>query len=144
FVGNNHDVLGEVLPLILFALVVGAATSQLGAQQRSQVRSAFETTTELMTGIVNFALRLAPYAVPAMIFSVVVKIGFDILIALGLFVVGCVLAMAVHLFGTMSLWLKVGARRSPADFFRKISPVLVTAFSTSSSNATLPTTLATA
>ncbi len=66
-----------------------------------------------MTGIVRFALRLAPYAVPAMIFSVVVKVGFDIIIALGLFVLGCVAMLLLHLFGTMSLWLKFLARREP-------------------------------
>jgi DAACS family dicarboxylate/amino acid:cation (Na+ or H+) symporter len=97
-----------------------------------------------MTHIVHFALRLAPYAVPAMIFSVVVKAGFDILIALGVFVLGCIGVMALHLFGTFSVWLKVATNRSPLDFFRAITPVLVTAFSTSSSNATLPASLATA
>jgi len=97
-----------------------------------------------MTGIVRFALRLAPYAVPAMIFSVIVKVGFDIIVALGLFVVGCVLMLLLHLFGTMSLWLKFLARRSPAQFFRDIKAVLVTAFSTSSSSATLPAALAVA
>jgi DAACS family dicarboxylate/amino acid:cation (Na+ or H+) symporter len=95
-----------------------------------------------MTGIVHFALRLAPYAVPAMIFSVVVKVGFDILIALGLFVLGCVAMLLLHLFGTMSIWLRYLAKRSPVQFFRDIKDVLVTAFSTSSSSATLPAALA--
>ncbi|MDY0066945.1 MAG: dicarboxylate/amino acid:cation symporter [Steroidobacteraceae bacterium] len=144
FVGDNREALGEMLPLILFAILVGAAAAQLSAAKREQMRSALEIVAELMTGIVHFALRLAPYAVPAMIFSVVVKVGLDVVIALGLFVLGCLLVMALHLFGTMSIWLKVGARRSPIEFFRKIAPVLVTAFSTSSSNATLPTSLATA
>ncbi len=95
-----------------------------------------------MTGIVHFALRLAPYAVPAMIFSVVVKVGFDILIALGLFVLGCGAMLLLHLFGTMSIWLKFLARRNPREFFVQIKDVLVTAFSTSSSSATLPAALA--
>jgi Na+/H+-dicarboxylate symporter len=97
-----------------------------------------------MTGIVHFALRLAPFAVPAMIFSVVVKVGFEIIVALGLFVIGCIVMLLVHLFGTMSVWLKVMAKRSPLEFFRAIEAVLVTAFSTSSSSATLPASLATA
>lgn len=144
FVGNNRDLLGEVLPLILFAILVGAAGTQLAQDSRARLLSSLDLITDLMTGIVRFALLLAPYAVPAMIFSVVVKIGFDILIALGLFVIGAVAVMAVHLFGTMSLWLKLGTRRTPLQFFRQIAPVLVTAFSTSSSNATLPASLATA
>ena len=142
--GHDRAVLGEVLPLILFAILVGAAAIQMGGRRREQLQSGLELVTDLMTGIVRFALRLAPYAVPAMIYSVVVKVGWDILIALGLFVVGCLAVMVLHLFGTMSLWLKLFSRYSPMDFWRRIRPVLVTAFSTSSSNATLPAALASA
>jgi DAACS family dicarboxylate/amino acid:cation (Na+ or H+) symporter len=142
--GHDRAVLGEVLPLILFAILVGAAAIQMGGRRREQLQSGLELVTDLMTGIVRFALRLAPYAVPAMIYSVVVKVGWDILIALGLFVVGCLAVMVLHLFGTMSLWLKLFSRYRPMDFWRRIRPVLVTAFSTSSSNATLPAALASA
>jgi DAACS family dicarboxylate/amino acid:cation (Na+ or H+) symporter len=142
FVGNQRNMLGDVLPLIVFAILVGAAGLKLPRERRERLQYGLETVTELMTGIVHFALRLAPYAVPAMIFSVVVKVGFDILIALGLFVAGCVAMLLLHLFGTMSLWLRFLAKRSPAEFFRQIKDVLVTAFSTSSSSATLPAALA--
>lgn len=144
FVGNERNSLGEVLPLILFALLVGAAGTQLEPERRDRLRGAMETVSQLMTHIVHFALRLAPYAVAALIFSVVVKVGFDILIALGVFVLGCLGVMALHLFGTFSVWLKVRTKRSPREFFRLITPVLVTAFTTSSSNATLPASIATA
>jgi len=141
FVGNQRNVLGDVLPLILFAVLVGAAGLGLPKERRHGLQHGLETIAQLMTGIVHFALRLAPYAVPAMIFSVVVKIGFDIIIALGLFVVGCLSVLLLHLFGTMSLWLKYLAKRDPGQFFRDIKDVLVTAFSTSSSSATLPAAL---
>jgi Na+/H+-dicarboxylate symporter len=144
FVGNQRNALGDVLPLILFAILVGAAGLGLPRERKERLQHGLETVSELMTGIVRFALRLAPYAVPAMIFSVIVKVGFDIIVALGLFVVGCVLMLLLHLFGTMSLWLKFLARRSPVQFFRDIKAVLVTAFSTSSSSATLPAALAVA
>ena len=142
--GNQRGTLGEVLPLILFAILLGAAAIRLGGRRREQLQSGLELVAELMTGIVQFALRIAPYAVPAMIYSVVVKIGWDILIALGLFVIGCLVVMLVHLFGTMSVWLKLFSRYSPMQFWRTIRPVLVTAFSTSSSSATLPAALASA
>jgi len=144
FVGNQRNVLGDVLPLIMFAILVGAAGLRLPRERRDRFQDSLETVTELMTGIVRFALRLAPYAVPAMIFSVVVKVGFDIIIALGLFVFGCISMLLLHLFGTMSLWLRFLAKRNPAEFFRQIKDVLVTAFSTSSSSATLPAALAAA
>ena len=142
FVGDQRNVLGDVLPLIVFAILVGAAGLKLREERRHRLLEGLDTVSELMTGIVHFALRLAPYAVPAMIFSVVVKVGFDILVALGLFVLGCASMLLLHLFGTMSIWLKYLARRSPVQFFRDIKDVLITAFSTSSSSATLPTALA--
>ncbi|MEX1993080.1 MAG: dicarboxylate/amino acid:cation symporter [Steroidobacteraceae bacterium] len=142
FVGNNRDALGDVLPLILFAILVGAAAVSLTRERRDQLRSGLSLITDLMTRIVHFALSIAPYAVPAMIYSVIVKIGWDIVIALGTFVLGCIFVMLLHLFGTMSLWLKLLAGRRPVEFWSQIRPVLVTAFSTSSSAATLPTSLA--
>src|SRR3546814_4011943 len=97
-----------------------------------------------MTKIVAVALELAPYAVPAMIYSVIVKVGVDVLLALSVFVVGCTVALALHLFGTMSLWLRFLARRSPLAYFRQIRALLISAFSTSSSSACLPASLAVA
>jgi DAACS family dicarboxylate/amino acid:cation (Na+ or H+) symporter len=142
--GANRNALGEVLPLILFAILVGAVATQLGAEKRKRLQDALDLITDLMTGIVNFAMRLAPFAVPAMIYSVVVKVGFDILVALSVFVAGILAVLALHLFGTMSVWLKVFTDRSPVQFFRDIKAVLITAFSTSSSAATMPASLAVA
>ncbi len=144
FVGNNRNALGDVLPLILFAILVGAAALKLAPARREQLRSGLSLVNDLMTGIVHFALRLAPFAVPAMIYSVVVKIGWDIVIALGVFVAGCIAMMLLHLFGTMSVWLRLLARRNPLETFKLMRPVLATAFSTSSSAASLPTALAAA
>ena len=139
--GHNNNVIGDVLPLILFAILVGAVGTQLIEEKRKKLQDTLELVSELMTGIVHFALRLAPYAVPAMIYSVIVKIGVDILIALGVFALGCIVVMLLHLFGTMSIWLRVWTDRKPLQFFKDIRSVLVTAFSTSSSNATLPAAL---
>ena len=139
--GEQRNALGEVLPLILFALLVGAASLRLAENRRAGLQSGLETTTELMTRIVGFALKLAPYAVPAMVYSVIVKVGFEVLVALGVFVLGCVAVMLLHLFGTMSIWLRVLAKRSPLAFWKDVREVLITAFTTCSSSATLPTAL---
>jgi Na+/H+-dicarboxylate symporter len=144
FVGNDRKALGDVLPLIVFAILVGIAGTGLAAARHAMLREILETGMDLMTRIVRLALKLAPFAVPALVFSVVVRIGPAVLVALGLFVAGCITVMLLHLFGTMSLWLKLWARTSPLDFFRAIKSVLITAFTTSSSNATLPTALAVA
>ena len=144
FVGNGRETLGDVLPLILFAILVGAAALRLKSDRREKLRSGLEIVNDLMTGIVHFALALAPFAVPALIYSVIVKIGWDIVVALGLFVASCVVVMLLHLFGTMSIWVRLLAKRRVGEFWRELRPVLVTAFSTSSSAATLPTALAVA
>ncbi|TBR39874.1 MULTISPECIES: dicarboxylate/amino acid:cation symporter [Dyella] len=142
FVGNSRAALGDVLPLILFAIFVGAAGLQLSEEKRKKLQSGLDLISEVMTGIVGFALRLAPIAVPAMIYSVIVKVGVDILLTLAVFVLGCAVALGIHLFGTMSIWLRFLAGRSPLAYFRQIRPLLVTAFSTSSSSASLPASLA--
>jgi dicarboxylate/amino acid:cation (Na+ or H+) symporter, DAACS family len=131
----------QVLPLILFALLLGAVGTQLSDEKREKLQSGLSIVAELMTLIVHWALLLAPFAVPAMIFSIVVRTGFEFLQALLLFVLAVLATMAIHLFGTMSVLLKLFSRLSPRQFFRAIRTILVTAFSTSSSNATLPTTI---
>jgi DAACS family dicarboxylate/amino acid:cation (Na+ or H+) symporter len=140
-VGQTKTTIGDVLPLIVFALLVGAVGTKLALERRQKLQDTLEMVSELMTGIVHFALKLAPYAVPAMIYSVIVKVGIEILFALGVFALGCVFVMLLHLFGTMSLWLKFWTNHKPLQFWKDIRAVLITAFSTSSSNATLPAAL---
>lgn len=131
----------QVMPLIVFALLVGAAGTQMDGPAGEKLRSGLQIVCDLMTTIVHYALLLAPVAVPAMIYSIIVKAGVDILASLGLFVLICIATMALHLFGTMSLWIAFLSRHRPLQFWRDIRTVLVTAFTTSSSNATLPTSL---
>lgn len=139
--GSSTARIGDVLPLILFAILVGAVGTTLAPARRQQLQDLLEMVAELMTGIVHFALKLAPYAVPCLIYSVLVKSGLDIIVALGVFVLGCAGVMALHLFGTMSIWLKIWTKWSPRAYFAAVKDVIVTAFSTSSSNATLPAAL---
>jgi DAACS family dicarboxylate/amino acid:cation (Na+ or H+) symporter len=143
-VGSSTARIGDVLPLILFAILVGTVGSGLAREKQQRLQGFLELVTELMTGIVHLALRLAPYAVPCLIYSVLVKSGLDILVALAVFVLGCAGVMALHLFGTMSVWLKLWTSWQPRAYFAAVKDVIVTAFSTSSSNATLPSALANA
>ncbi|MDX2185704.1 MAG: dicarboxylate/amino acid:cation symporter [Opitutaceae bacterium] len=131
----------QVLPLILFALLVGAASTLLPDGKRQRWLEVLETGSELMTRIVNWALKLAPYAVAAMLASVVLKFGASFLVHLLTFVGGVLAVIALHLFGTLALVVKFATRHGVREFYRAIRVILVTAFSTSSSNATLPTTL---
>ncbi len=131
----------QMLPLIVFALLVGAAGTTLGPERGARLQELLDLVTAVMTRIVRWALLLAPYAVAALLAGVVVKFGVQFLKALAVFATGLLLVMAVHLFGTMSVLLKLFTRRSPLAFFRAVRIILVTAFSTSSSAATLPTSI---
>jgi DAACS family dicarboxylate/amino acid:cation (Na+ or H+) symporter len=139
--GSSTARIGDVLPLILFAILVGVVGMSLPEAKRRRLQDGLELITDLMTGIVHLALRLAPYAVPCLIYSVIVKSGLDLIKALAAFLAGCAAVMALHLFGTMSVWLKLWTPWSPRAYFAAVREVIVTAFSTSSSNATLPTAI---
>lgn len=131
----------QILPLIVFALLTGAAGTQLPDDHRRRVQGGLEIVAALMSRLVDYAMRLAPYAVAALMASLVLRLGLELLRPLLAFVLCVVGGIALHLFGTMSLLLKLFTRRSPVEFFAAIRTILVTAFSTSSSNATLPTSI---
>jgi DAACS family dicarboxylate/amino acid:cation (Na+ or H+) symporter len=140
-VGDTTTRIGDVLPLILFALLIGAAGTTLPEAQRQSLQELLQLLSGLMTRIVGWALQLAPVAVAAMLLSTVINLGLQFLIPLLWFTVSVLVVMAIHCFGTMSLLLRIFTKRSPIEFFRAIRTILFTAFSTSSSNATLPTSL---
>jgi DAACS family dicarboxylate/amino acid:cation (Na+ or H+) symporter len=91
--------------------------------------------------VIAFAMRLAPYGVACLMFSITAQLGADIFVTLAWFVGTALVGMTLHLVVVYSLvvW-KIGGR-SPRRFFADISEAMLTAFATSSSNATLPTAL---
>lgn len=91
--------------------------------------------------IVDMIMRLAPYAVAALLFTNTARFGIDVMQALLWFVLTVLLGLALHMFGVYSLAVYFLSRISPIEFFRRIKTVMLTAFSTSSSNATLPTAI---
>ncbi len=129
----------QILPLIIAALLTGAAATTLAEDRRQRLEDGLETVNLLMARIVAWALALAPYAVALLVAATVMRFGAAYLTAVALFVVGVLGVIALHLFGTMSLLLLMFSRVRPVPFFKAIGTILVTAFSTSSSNATLPT-----
>ncbi len=131
----------EMLPLVVFALLFGAFLMRVREERRGQMVGWLETVSEVMVAIVGFAMKLAPFAVACLVYAVVAKFGADLLAKLAAYV-GIILgAYLLQLFVFYPLLLALLARRSPVEFLRGAIPVMVTAFSTSSSNATLPTSL---
>lgn len=134
----------DMLAVIFFALVFGIALTLIPREKSEPVQRVLDGLGEVIIRIVGFAMNLAPYAVAALIFSTTARFGWGVLKSLLWYAI-CVLAgLAIHQFVVYSILIKVFARINPLEFFRRITPVMITAFSTSSSNATLPTSIKTA
>lgn len=131
----------NMLHLMFFAVVFGVAVTMAGADRTAGLLSALEGLYAVSTRIIDLVMRLAPYAVGCLLFTNTARFGLDLLVALGWFVATVLLGLALHMFGTYSLSVWLLSRISPLEFFRRIKTVLLTAFSTSSSAATLPTAL---
>jgi DAACS family dicarboxylate/amino acid:cation (Na+ or H+) symporter len=86
-------------------------------------------------------MKLAPYGVAALVFTVTARLGMDVVVLLGKFVLVVIGGLLIQFFITYSLVLRLAVRVSPWKFFARLEEVIITAFSTSSSNVTLPTAL---
>lgn len=135
---------GNLLPLIIFVLVFGAAVSLLSAELRDSILTFFRAVNEASMIIIDWVMKLAPYAVFALIAGVVSRFGMDVLVALAVYAAVVVTGLALHAFGTYGTLVALLAKLNPLEFFRRIREVPLIAFSTSSSNATLPVTMETA
>ncbi len=133
----------QMLPVIVFAILFGLALTMIPRERAEATVKVLDGIGDAMVVIVGFAMRIAPFAVPALIFDVTALFGWEILRHLSFYVIIVLVGYLLHLFGTYSILLTVVARYSPGQFFKKMIPVMITAFSTSSSNATLPTTIKT-
>ena len=91
--------------------------------------------------LIGLVIRLAPYAVFCFMFNLAALFGWDLLARLGAYVGVVVLALAIHMFVVYSAALKFAGGYSPLKFFKGVQEAMVMAFSTASSNATLPTAL---
>src|SRR3989339_847188 len=131
----------DMLALIFFSLMIGIALTVISKEKAEPLIKVLEGINDITIVIINMAMKLAPYGVFALIFSVTSRFGFDLLIALGMYVVTVLLGLALHLFGVYPILIKVFAKLNPILFFRRVETDMLTAFSTSSSSATLPTTI---
>ncbi len=134
----------ELLPLIFFSVIFGAALSVLPEEKRKPTLGFMEGLNDASMLIIGWIMKIAPYAVFALIAAVVAQFGLDLLkslIGYSLVVVG---GLLLHMFGTVALMVRFAAKLNPLDFYRRVAAVPLFAFSTSSSSATLPVTIRTA
>lgn len=134
----------DLLALIVFTIVFGAAVSVLPAERNRPVLAFFEGVNDASMVIIGWVMRLAPYAVFALIAAVISKFGMDLLRSLLIYAGTVAVGLALHTYGILGAAVRVAARISPMLFFRRTAPVQLVAFSTSSSNAALPVSLSTA
>ena len=134
----------DMLGIIVFALIFGAALTLIAAERARPMLAWLEALQDVVIKIVEMTMRFAPYGVAALIFGVTSRFGFHLLRPLGAYVLVVLVALLVHVLVNLSLILRLIVGINPILFFRRIRAALVTAFSTSSSNATLPTALAVA
>ena len=134
----------DLLPLIFFTICFGAALTLVTPERRDSVLTFFHGINDASMILINWIMELAPYAVFVLIGSVVANFGFDLLQSLLTYTLVVVFGLLLHAFGTYGFILAGLARLSPPKFYKTVAAAPLLAFSTSSSNATLPLTIETA
>ncbi len=131
----------DMLGVIFFALMFGIALTMIPKERAKPMIAVLQAINDAVIVIVQLAMKLAPYGVAGLIFGVTSRFGAVLIEPLSVYM-GVVLgALALHVAITMSVIIRFGIGMSPLRFFSLVRASLVTAFSTSSSSATLPTNL---
>jgi DAACS family dicarboxylate/amino acid:cation (Na+ or H+) symporter len=132
----------DMVGLMFFAIVFGAALTMIPSDRAAPVVAFFTGVFDAVARIIDIVMKLAPIGVAALLFTMTARFGFGFLVSLAWFVGTVLVGLAIHMFVSYPIALRVFGGVSPLDFFRRVRTVIVMAFSTSSSNATLPTSLA--
>jgi DAACS family dicarboxylate/amino acid:cation (Na+ or H+) symporter len=131
----------NMLHIMFFALMIGIAITLLPGGVSTPFVGVMESLFAITSKIIDIIMKFAPYAVACLLFSNIAVFGLDLLKSLAWFVVTVLVGLSLHFFGVYSLSVWWLSRINPIEFFKRVRTVIVTAFSTSSSNATLPTAL---
>jgi DAACS family dicarboxylate/amino acid:cation (Na+ or H+) symporter len=130
-----------ILAVMFFALMLGIGLVLTRSEATETLLRGIQGLFEVSMTLIGLVIRLAPYAVFCFMFNLAALFGWDLLRSLGAYVGVVVLALAIHMFVVYSLMLKFLGGWSPPKFFRGVQEAMVMAFSTASSNATLPVSL---
>lgn len=132
---------GDMLAVIFFALMIGVALTLIPPDKAEPMSKFLDSLGYITVAIIELVMKVAPLGVFCLVFSVTARFGFHLLLSLLQYVLTVVAGLVIFQFVAYPLILWLVARWPALEFFRRIRVVMVTAFSTSSSNATLPTTL---
>jgi len=132
---------GDMLAVMFFSLLIGVGLALVRTPAARRLQEAIEGLYDVTMRLIHVVIALAPIGVAALLFTLTAQLGHEILGQLGRYVGVVLLALAVHQFVVYSLVVKLLGGMSPLRFFSGIQEAMITAFSTASSNATLPTAL---
>lgn len=131
----------NLLHLMFFGLILGAAATLVPSSTSGPFLGFLEGLYAISAKIIDGIMLMAPYAVACLLFTSTASFGLDLFGALAWYVLTVLLGLGLHMFGVYSLAVALLAKISPREFFRRVRTAMLTAFSTSSSAATLPTAL---
>lgn len=131
----------DILAVMFFALIFGIGLLLVQTPRTTVLKDAIEAVFEVAMKLIGIVIRLAPLAIFCFMFNLAAQFGWDLLGKLAAYVGVVLLALGLQMFGVFSALLAFLARKNPIAFFRETREASVMAFSTASSNATLPTAL---
>ena len=133
---------GNMLQIIIFSLIVGVILAKLG-KKVEVVHKFLSQFNDIMMEMTMMVMRVAPYGVFCLTARTFANIGFDAFIPMLKYMLGVFIALGVQCFAVYMLLLKVFTGLNPIKFIKKFAPVMGFAFSTSSSNSTIPLSIET-
>ncbi len=132
---------GDLLAVMFFALMLGLGLALTPTPGAARLREVLEGIYDVSTRLIDLVLRLAPFGVAALLFTLAARFGYGLVPPLALYVTTVLLGLGLHTVIVYSAAVKFLGGMSPVAFFRGSRAAMMTAFSTASSNATLPTAL---
>jgi len=133
---------GDMLPIILFAILIGVILAKLGSKVET-VTNFFRQFNDIMMEMTDMIMKLAPIGVFCLISKTFARIGFNAFLPLLKYMFAVFAALMIHCFVNYMVLLKGFTRLSPVKFIKKFIPVMGFAFTTATSNATIPLSIET-
>jgi len=132
---------GNMLQIIFLALLFGIAVTTISNTKRLILINWFDSLNEGIFNVIHMVMKTAPIGVFALIGSTIGSFGFDVLFSLFKYGLLVIIGLTIHAALIISFAVKIIGKISPITFWKAIRPAMLVAFSTSSSNATLPVTM---
>lgn len=131
---------GHMLAIIFVALLLGIAMLRIQSDECYTLQKVLQSLSDVSIVIIGWIMKFAPYAVAALMITSVAQFGLELMGNVAQYIGVVIFAYAIHFLVSYSLIVKFIIKMNPIEFYKKASEAIVTAFSTSSSNATIPTT----